>query len=114
VCRLSSHETIPDWAHSSAFSSITRTADELSIICPALQVPSGIEAEEGWALLKLHGPFPLNSVGILRSVACALADAGISLLAVGTFDTDYFLIQQVDVPRAVTTLEAAGHRQSAK
>lgn len=114
VCRLSPHEAIPGWAHSSVFSSITRTADELSIICPASQVPSGIQAEDGWAFLKLHGPFALDTIGVLRSVACALAEVEVSVLAVGTFDTDYFLIKQVHVPRAVEALEAAGHRQIVK
>ena len=114
VCRLSSHETIPAWVYSSAFSSITRTADELSIICPAFQVPSGIQAEDGWTLLKLHGPFTFDTVGVLRSVACALAEVGVSILTVGTFATDYVLIKQTQVQRAVEALEAAGHKQIAK
>src|SRR5262245_38404217 len=94
VCRLSPHEVIPGWAHSLLFSSITRTADELSIICPASQVPSDIRLEGGWALLKLHGPFALDTVGVLRSVAGPLAEVGISILAIGTFDTDYILLKQ--------------------
>ena len=110
VCRLPANEPVPAWAGSTVFSSITRTADELSVMCPASQVPAGVTAEPGWRLLKFQGPFAFGTVGILASVAEPLARAGISLLAVATFDTDYLLVQVPRLEDAVRAIEAAGHQ----
>lgn len=109
VCRLSPTEPVPAWTGSAVFSSITRTTDELSIICPAPSVPAGVRSETGWRLIKLVGPFDFGAVGILASVAEPLARAGISLLAVGTFDTDYVLIKAERLEEAGRNLTAAGH-----
>ncbi len=110
VCRLLPSEPVPPWAGSAVFSSVTRTADELSIICPAAQVPATIQAEKGWRLLKFTGPFDFGAVGVLASVTEPLARAGISLLAVSTFDTDYILVKAGRLDDALRTLEAAGHQ----
>jgi hypothetical protein len=109
VCRLAPGEPIPAWADSTVFSSVTRTADELSILCPAAQIPAGLKTESGWSLLKFAGPFDFGAVGILSSVTAPLAQAGISLLALGTFDTDYVLVKTARLEEALRTLEAAGH-----
>jgi len=109
VCRLPATDPVPAWAGSTVFSSVTRTADELSILCPAAQVPAGLKAERAWRLLKFQGPFEFGAVGILNSVTGPLAQAGISLLAVATFDTDYLLVPAARVDDAVRTLQAAGH-----
>lgn len=109
VCRLPPNESVPAWAGSALFSSITRTADELSVVCPAVLVPPGIKTETGWRLLKFVGPFDFGAVGILASVTAPLAAAGISLLALGTFDTDYVLVKAHQLDDAIRTLEAAGH-----
>lgn len=109
VCRLPATEPVPRWAGSAVFSSITRTADELSLICPAAQVPTDIKAERGWRLLKFRGPFEFGAVGILASVTEPLARASLSLLAVGTFDTDYVLVKSDRLDDAMRVLEAAGH-----
>jgi len=100
VCRLPADAAVPAWASApGGFTSVTRTAEELSIVCEERRLPpdlDGVEArvERGWALLKLHGPFPLDAIGILASVAKPLAKAAISLLAIGTFDTDYLLVKR--------------------
>ncbi len=109
VCRLAPTEPVPIWAGSAVFSSVTQTTDELSIICPAVNVPSGVRCEAGWKLLKLNGPFEFGAVGILASVAEPLARAGISLLAVGTFDTDYVLIKGERLDEVIRVLEAVNH-----
>lgn len=112
VCRLPPNEPVPAWAGSAVFSSVTRTGDELSIICPAQPVPAGVQAERGWRLLKIAGPLDFGAVGILAAVAEPLAAAGISLLAVGTFDTDHVLVRAEKLEAALCALEAAGHRVS--
>jgi len=114
VCRLPAAVDVPPWASvAGGFTSVTRTAEELSIVCEEARVPApepeGLRREGGFALLKLHGPFPLDAVGILASVAKPLAEAGISLLAIGTFDTDYLLVKRARAERAVAVLVEAGH-----
>ena len=109
VCRLPAAASVPAWAGSAVFSSITRTADELSIMCPAAQVPAGVKHEAGWRLLKFAGPFDFGVVGILAAVATPLAAAAISSLAVATFDTDYLLVKADRLDAVMQALTAAGH-----
>jgi hypothetical protein len=109
VCRLAPDAAVPAWAGGPGFSSITRTADELSVICPAARVPAVVQCERGWRLLQLAGPFDFDAVGILHSVLTPLASAGVSSLAVATFDTDHLLLKAGQLDPAVAALRAAGH-----
>jgi hypothetical protein len=108
VCRLPADAPIPDWARS-AFVSITRTAEELSIICEEAAVPEEVRAERGWVCFKVLGPIPFETVGVAAAISSALADAGISVLIVGTFDTDYVLVKEEVRERAI---QALGHAAS--
>lgn len=90
--------------------SLTRTADELSVVCLAAHTPPDARAEPGWRMLKLHGPFPFHLTGILASVLNPLADARIPIFALSTFDTDYVLVKAPDLDRARDALLTAGHR----
>jgi hypothetical protein len=109
VCRLPAVEPVPAWAGSALFSSVTRTADELSIICPAAQVPAGVKHEAGWSLLKFQGPFAFTETGILAAVLAPLAAAKIGILATATFDTDYLMVKSAQLSEAQRVLESAGH-----
>lgn len=109
VARLAADAPVPAWAESPVFSAVTRTADELSILCPAVQVPTGVTHERGWALLKFQGPFAFTLTGILASVLTPLAAAKIGILATSTFDTDYLFVKQENLAAAIRALEAAGH-----
>ncbi len=109
VCRLPATEPVPAWAGSAVFSSVTRTADELSILCPSAQVPAGVKHEAGWRLLKLQGPFAFTETGILAVALAPLATAKIGILATATFDTDYVLVKSAHLAEARHALEAAGH-----
>lgn len=100
---------VPGWVMGAPFFSVTRTQDELSIVCPEEYVPGGVSQERGWRALKLEGPFDLSIVGILSSVAAPLAEAGASIFAVSTFDTDYALVREGQLDLAVDTLREAGH-----
>src|SRR5262249_23317011 len=91
VCRLEPGATLPAWAVAGSFFSITRTTDALSIVCDQAVVPDGVRSERGWRCLKLAGPIPFSTVGVLASLVGPLADAGISVFAISTFDTDYYL-----------------------
>ena len=101
---------MPRWAKGT-FVSITATADELSIMCPAEQVPATIRAERDWRVIKVIGPFLLDAVGVLASLAAPLGKADISMLAVATHDTDYVLVKAEALAPAVAALTRAGHHQ---
>jgi len=91
------------------FVSITRTPDELSVVCPAdLAVPADL-AETGWRLLTVRGPFEFTLTGIMAALAGALAAAGVSLFALSTYNTDHLLVKGEDLDRAVNALREAGH-----
>ncbi len=109
VCRLANDEPIPGWSVNSAFFSITRTPDELSIVCLQRDVPDGVRHEGGWRCLKVEGPLDFALVGILASLVGPLAEAGISIFALSTYDMDYLLVKAHDVERAIDTLSQAGH-----
>jgi uncharacterized protein len=104
---------VPAWAGAGPFSSITRTAHELSIFCrhtavPAV-LPDGVRIETGFRLLMVRGPLPFSLTGIIASIAVPLAAAGISLVPVATFDTDYILVKSRDLAAGVAALSEAGH-----
>ena len=111
VCRLAADDEIPQWALTGVgFASVTRTADELSLVCAASAVPQGIQCEQGWRLFRIEGPLDFTLTGILASVAQPLAEAGISIFTISTYDTDYVMVKEQDVEKAVHALTAAGHR----
>ena len=109
VCRLSPADGVPPWATGHGFVSITRTADELSIVCAEAVVPRGTDCMRGYIAMRVEGTLAPDLVGVLVSVAKPLADAGIPILAIGTHDTDYVLVREVDYERAVDALQHAGH-----
>ena len=109
VCRLDAQAEIPTWATRRPFFSVTRTQDELSVICREEDVPAGVQQEKGWRALKVEGPFGFAVVGVLATLAQPLAAAGISILAFCTYDTDYVLVKESQLLRAVAVLQERGH-----
>src|SRR5512135_3713254 len=110
VCRLAPDAAVPAWALVGAFFSITRTADELSLVVDEGAVPISVARESGFRALKLEGPFPFSFTGVLASVLDPLAAARISIFAVSTFDTDYVLVRQEALAAALAALRAAHHK----
>jgi uncharacterized protein len=111
ICRLAANAPVPEWGLRGSFFSVTSSAEELSIVCPGGQVPPEIQHENDWACLKLHGPFPFSETGILTSFVRPLSERAIPIFAVSTFDTDYVLVKQAWVEKAVEALKEAGHEQ---
>jgi len=109
VCRLDAAAKIPAWALTGSFSSVTRTRDELSIVCSQEVVPEGVEAVKGWRSLKVEGKLPFNLVGVLSSLTSTLAQVDISIFAVSTYDTDYLFLKATDMEKGVAALRNAGH-----
>jgi hypothetical protein len=109
VCRLDAGAAVPAWATTGSFLSVTRTAEELSVVCLQSLVPDRVRCESDWRCLQLAGPIPFSTVGVLASLVQPLADAGISVFAVSTFDTDYLLVKAADLARAIDAWRQCGH-----
>lgn len=108
VARLPGTAPVPAWADGTGFVSITRRQGELSIVCADERVPAEVRAERGWRALEVEGPIDFQVVGLLHGLTGPLAQAGISVFAVATFDTDVLLVREEALPRAVEALRAAG------
>ena len=109
ICRLAPKLAIPKWLlQEASFTAITRTQEELSVICPQEWVPEDVELQDrDWRCLKLEGPFELDEPGVMAALASPLAAAGLSVFAEATYDTDYLLVNDVTV--AIETLQQLGH-----
>ena len=111
IARLQPGASVPKTVMDSRdFVSITRTDDELSIVCPE-HAAAGLAGVDGpWRAMKIHGPFAFDQTGVLASFLDPLADASIGIFAASTFDTDYVLVKSGNLERAVQVLQSAGHR----
>jgi hypothetical protein len=109
ICRLPPDAPIPELTSDVPFISATRTADELSIVCPAAHAPASAKCEGLWTCFKLEGPFPFSLTGVLASFIDPLAEHGVPIFAISTFDTDYVLVKEEHALTARQTLQAAGH-----
>jgi hypothetical protein len=105
ICAFGPHSPIPDWAQKdSAFTSITRTKDELSIVCPQDNIPANVMAEKDWRAFKLETVLDLSVTGIVSSLANPLAEAGISIFDVSTYKTNYLLVEEKNLDQAIKIL----------
>lgn len=109
ICHLAADAARPEWATRGQFFSITRTSDELSLITETAFVPEKLRTAVTWRILKVHGPFDLAEVGVLAALVTPLAAAGVSVFTISTFDTDYLLVQSIQLSEAVAELRSAGH-----
>ena len=109
IVRLPPDATIPAWASSREFTSITRTAEEISIVCLAGNIPEDVPSGPRWTCLKLEGPFLFSQTGILLSFIQPLSGNGVPIFAVSTYDTDYVFIQEDHMGGVVELLRKAGH-----
>ncbi len=114
VCRLDAGAAVPAWAAmegddgGGSIVSVSRTAEELSIVCPEPRVPAAIagesRVERGWRAFKVEGPLDFALTGILARLSGCLAEAGVSIFAISTFDTDYLLVREAQFAMASTAL----------
>ncbi|MEX1020492.1 MAG: ACT domain-containing protein [Litorilinea sp.] len=111
ICRLAPSAPIPAWAAQPGWVAITRTTEELSIVCPTSRLPEhmeqNIKVNRGWRCLQVAGPLDLNATGILARLSATLAEANIPLFAISTYDTDYLLVPADTTPRALAVLNGA-------
>jgi hypothetical protein len=109
ACRLEEGDGVPAWAWEGEFVSITRAQGELSVICAASAVPGHVPAERGWRALRVTTAMDFSVVGVAASITGPLAGAGVSVLPVATYDTDYFLVKDERLADAIEALLGAGH-----
>ena len=110
IVRLAPDVLVPDWAAKGDFTSVTRTADELSIVCPTRNLPPEVHSPHRWICLKLEGPFPFSQTGVLLSFIEPLSAKNTPIFAISTYDTDYVLIPE-EFMSALGVLREAGHEQ---
>jgi hypothetical protein len=116
VCRLDADEAVPEeclraWqAPGTSLVSVTRTASELSIVCPVDMAPAGARVEGPWQAFAVEGTLDFAMVGVLVRLTTPLAAAGISVFAISTFDTDYLLVPAGRSDAAMRAWEEAGER----
>ena len=109
IVRLEPDAEVPVWARTGHFWSITRSDSELSIVCPQDDVPTDASAERGWCALEVAGPLDFSLTGVVSSLVAPLADEEIPIFLISTFETDYLLVREPDLHRAVEALTSAGH-----
>ena len=110
ICRFDADATLPAWAtNPTGFVSVTRTDAELSIVVPDDLPPAEVTAERGWRALAVRGPLDFSLTGVLASLAVPLADAGIPVFVISTYDTDWLLVRDYHLDEAVAALGSSGH-----
>lgn len=110
VCRLAVEAAFPDWAQPGDILAMIRTRRECSVVCAERYVPPEVVAERGWRGLEVQGPLDFALTGVLAQLSGILASASISLFALSTYDTDWILVKEDRLPRAIAALQAAGHQ----
>lgn len=115
LCRLEPGAPLPEWAAGlrvapGAIVAIGRTGEELSIVAPEASMPADMRHLAGRRALRVAGTLDHSLTGVLASIATPLADAGVPIFALSTWDTDYVLVADGDLGRAVDALTAAGHQ----
>src|ERR1035437_8880136 len=95
IYRLKNDSAIPDWTYDSEFYSLTRTRDELSIVCKHVDIimDDKIKIDKHWRILKINGPLDLSLIGIIANISSLLKENKISIFAISTYDTDYILVK---------------------
>jgi len=109
IARLAPDAPLPAWGDGPGFVSLTRTADELSVVCRQERIPDGVRRDVDWRCLALAGPFAFGETGIVASVVGPISAGGLGVFVVSTFDGDHLLVKAADFAAACDLLAAAGH-----
>jgi uncharacterized protein len=109
IVRLPPDAPVPEWAMKGNFTSVTRSVDELSVVCPADNLPADVDSGHSWICYKLEGPFPFSFAGVLLSFIEPLSNNGVPIFVISTYDTDYILVQEEFAGVTQQALDKAGH-----
>ena len=107
VCKVEDYSEI-ELSHPFVFTGATD--EEKSLVCPTALVPSNTtEREDGWKAFSIEGVLDFSLIGILSKISTLLAENGIGIFAISTFNTDYVLTKTKDFERAIKALESTGY-----
>tara|TARA_B100000686_G_C16625713_1_gene881746 strand:- start:233 stop:613 length:381 start_codon:yes stop_codon:yes gene_type:complete len=109
IHRLSPDNEIPTWLFDGSFCHITKTVDEISVICSSAIQLDSLSADTGWSCIKVIGPLDLTLTGLLADILDILAKVKISIIAVSTFDTDYIFVKSTKTKAAIDALRQADY-----
>lgn len=110
VCQLKPDAPIPAWVDltSQSFFSISRTAEELSIVLPSWAVPDDTKAQREFICFRVVGELAFDVIGVIAAISQTLAGIEIPILSISTYNTDYFLISKSNQTDAVSALTESG------
>jgi hypothetical protein len=109
IARLAPEAALPEWARQGVLWAAVRSLDELSMICEERFIPPEVRAERGWRALQIEGPLDFSMLGVLAGIAGVLAEAGVSIFVLSTYDTDTVLVKETALDRALAALRGAGY-----
>jgi uncharacterized protein len=110
LCRLEAQAPIPDWVLASPFYTISKSEHELSLVCEESRVKEPIQAEKNWKLLRINSTLDLSLTGITARFSTPLAQKGINICVIATYDTDYLMVKSEKLNLAKTALREAGFK----
>lgn len=108
LCSFQANHPVPIWVASSHFYSITKTNYELSVVCQSSVVPTLVQQDGGWRIIQIAAVLNLSLTGITARFSTALANAGVNLCVIATYNTDYIMVKEEKLATALTALAAAG------
>lgn len=106
IAKLTNLDNLNEIIEKSSFFSLTKTDEELSLVIETSSLPEHKFANAGWKAFKISGPLDFSLVGILHQIIQPLSENGISIFTISTFDTDYILIREEQIDRAITVLSS--------
>jgi hypothetical protein len=107
VCKV---ESVADVDFGGGFCFVGKTDEEISVVCGIGHVPAKLlEREDGWRAMRIEGMLEFSMVGVLAKISTLLADEGISICAVSTYNTDYILTKEDVFESALGVLAKAGY-----
>lgn len=110
VYRFEKNAVIPAVFYSSEFWSVTKTSDEVSVISSAGETDlPGLPCEKGWRIIKIEGPLSFSLTGIIAHISRVLAEKEIPIFVTSTYDTDYVMVREQFLARAITAMKEAGY-----
>lgn len=93
-------------APASGFAALVRSAESVTLVREAKGGDVGVV----WRAIEIAGSFAFSETGVLAAIAGPLADAGVSIFAVNSYETDFVLVHEGDLEKARIAVEAAGHQ----
>ena len=109
IHRLAPDASLPEAVSECDFYSLSKTTDELSLVCPEHIAVKSEKSNPDWKCLKVAGPLDFELTGILAGITEVLAKEKLSVFAISTFDTDYILLKKQGLTAAISALERVGY-----